>query len=153
MILAAFLKGCVKMAEFTGVALQTIAANANVLFTETPVRSGSGAVVHREGSGIVTLRGCMNQNRALYKVTFGANVAIPEGGTVGPITLAISVDGEPMASATMIETPAAAEEFSNMFSAAMIAVPCGCCVTVGVRNTGADPVDVQNANLIVERVA
>lgn len=141
------------MAEFTGVALQTIAANANVLFTETPVRSGSGAVVHRVGSGIVTLRGCMNQNRALYKVTFGANVAIPEGGTVGPITLAISVDGEPMASATMIETPAAAEEFSNVFSAALIAVPCGCCVTVGVRNTGADPVDVQNANLIVERVA
>lgn len=141
------------MAEYTGVALQTVAANANVLFTETAVRSGSGAVVHREGSGIVTLRGCANQCRALYKVTFGANVAIPEGGTVGPISLAIAVDGEPLASATMIETPAAAEAFSNVFAAVLVAVPRGCCVTVVVRNTGADPVDVQNANMIVERVA
>lgn len=141
------------MAEFTGVALQTIAANANVLFTETPVRSGSGAVVHREGSGIVTMRGCASQCRALYKVTFGGNVAIPAGGTVGPITLAITIEGEPLASATMIETPTVAEAFSNVFTAALIAVPCGCCVTVGVRNIGEDPVDVQNANLIIERVA
>ena len=64
------------MAEFTSVALQTVAANGNVLLTETPVRSGSGAVVHREGSGVITLRGCASQCRALYKVTFGANVAI-----------------------------------------------------------------------------
>ena len=141
------------MAEFTSVALQTVAANANVLFTETPVESKSGGVMHREGSGIVTLRGCANQCRALYKVTFGANVAIPAGGTVGPISLAIAVDGEPLASATMIETPTAAEAFSNVFSAALIAVPRCCCVTVGVRNNGTDPVDVQNANLIAERVA
>lgn len=139
------------MAEFTGVALQTVAANANVLFTETPVCSGS--VIHRAGSGIVTLRGCANQCRALYKVTFGANVAIPAGGAVAPISLAIAVDGEALASATMIETPAAAEEFSNVFSAVLIAVPRGCCVTVAVRNTGAAAIDVQNANLIVERVA
>ena len=141
------------MAEFTGVALQTVAANANVLFTETPVGSGSGAVVHREGSGIVTLRGCASQCRALYKVTFGGNVAIPEGGTVGPISLAITIEGEPLASATMIVTPTVAEAFFNVFTAALIAVPCSCCVTVGVRNIGPDPVDVQNANLIIERVA
>lgn len=141
------------MAELTSVQLQTVAAGANVLFTETPVCSKSGAVLHREGSGIVTLRGCANQSRALYKATFGANVAIPEGGTVAPITLAISVDGEPLASATMIQTPTAAEAFANVFTAVLIAAPRGCCVTVGVRNTGADPVDVQNANLIIERVA
>ena len=141
------------MAELTSVQLQTVAVGANVLFTETPVCSKSGAVLHREGSGIVTLRGCMNQCRALYKVTFGANVAIPEGGTVGPISLAISVDGEALGSAAMIDTPTVAEAFSNVFSAVLIAVPRGCCVTVGVRNTGADPIDVQNANLIVERVA
>ena len=141
------------MAEFTSVALQTVAENGNVLLTETPVRSGSGAVVHREGSGVITLRGCASQCRALYKVTFGANVAIPAGGTVGPITLAIAIEGEPLASATMIETPAAAEAFSNVFAAVLIAVPGDCCVTIGVRNIGPDPVDVQNANVIVERVA
>ena len=141
------------MAEFTSVALQTVAANGNVLLTETPVRSGSGAVVHREGSGVITLRGCASQCRALYKVTFGGNVAIPAGGTVGPITLAIAIEGEPLASATMIETPAAAEAFSNVFAEVLIAVPGDCCVTIGVRNIGPDPVDVKNANVIVERVA
>ncbi len=140
------------MAEFTAVMLQTVEAGANVLFTETPVR-GNACIYHREGSGIVRLQGARNQCRALYKVTFGANVAIPEGGTVGPITLAITVDGEPLGSATMIETPAAAEEFSNVFAAVLIAAECGCCVTVGVRNIGPDPIDVQNANLIVDRVA
>lgn len=141
------------MAEFTNVALQTVAANGNVLLTETPVRSGSGAVVHREGSGVITLRGCGSQCRALYKVTFGGNVAIPAGGTVGPISLAIAIEGEPLASATMIVTPTVAEAFFNVFSAVLIAVPGDCCVTIGVRNIGPDPVDVQNANVIVERVA
>ncbi len=140
------------MAEFTAVALQTVESGANVLFFETPVR-GNACIYHREGSGIVRLQGSRNQCRALYKVTFGANVAIPEGGTVGPITLAITVDGEPLGSATMIETPAAAEEFSNVFAAVLIAAECGCCVTVGVRNIGPDPIDVQNGNLIVDRVA
>lgn len=140
------------MAEFTNGLLQLVASAANVLFSETPV-CGNNCIIHRPGSGIVTLRGMTNQCRALYKVTFGANVAIPAGGTVAPISLAIAVDGEPLASATMIETPTAAEAFSNVFSAVLVAVPRGCCVTIGVRNTGEDPVDVQNANMIVERVA
>lgn len=137
--------------EITNVALQTVASQANVLFSETAVRDCRGQVVHREGSGIVTLRGA--QNRARYKVSFGANVAIPEGGTVGPITLAITLDGEPLGSATMIVTPAAAEEFWNVYASVFVEVPCGCCVTIGVRNISPDPIDVQNANLIVERVA
>lgn len=137
--------------EITNVALQTVAAQANVLFGETAVRDCRGQVVHREGSGIVTLRGA--QNRARYKVSFGANVAIPAGGTVGPITLAITLDGEPLGSATMIVTPAAVGDLWNVYAAVFVEVPCACCVTIGVRNIGPDPVDVQNANLIVERVA
>ena len=137
--------------EITNAALQTVAANANVLFTETPVRDCRGQVVHREGSGIVTLRGAAN--RARYKASFGANVAIPEGGTVAPITLALTLAGEPLASATMIVTPAAAEDLWNVYASVFVDVPCSCCQTVSVRNLGADPVDVQNANLIVERVA
>lgn len=140
------------MAEFINGLLQTVAAGANVLFTETPVRGGA-CIVHRAGSGIVTLKGMTSQCRALYRVSFGGNVAIPEGGTVGPISLAIAIEGEPLASATMIETPAAAEEFSNVYATAVVEVPRGCCVTVGVRNTGPDPIDVQNANLIVDRIA
>lgn len=140
------------MAEYTASALQTVAVGQNVLYTETPV-CGSACIVHRAGSGIATLRGVTNQCRALYKVTFGANIAVPTGETVGEISLAIAVEGEPLASATMIETPAAVEEFANVFSAVLVSVPRGCCVTVAVENTSDIPVNVQNANLIVERVA
>lgn len=140
------------MAEYTAVALQTVAAGQNVIFTETPV-CGGRYITHREASGIVTLRGITNQCRARYKVSFGGNVAIPAGGTVAPITLAIALTGEPLGSATMIETPADVEEFSNVFAAVFVEVPQGCCLNVAVENAGADPVDVQNANLIVERVA
>ena len=137
--------------ELTNVALQTVAANGNVLFNETPVRDCRGQIVHRAGSGIVTLRGA--QNRARYKVSFGANIAIPTGGTVAPVTLAITLDGEPLGSATMIVTPVAVGDLWNVYASVFVDAPCTCCVTVGVRNIGTDPVDVQNANLIVERVA
>ena len=138
--------------EITAVTLQEVAENQNVLFTDTVI-CGGPSIVHRGGSGLVTLRGLTNQCRAQYKVTFGGNIAIPTGGTVEEISLALTIDGEPLGSATMIETPAAVEQFSNVFGAAYIAVPRGCCLTVGVRNTSAQAVNVQNANLIVERIA
>jgi hypothetical protein len=138
--------------EITAVTLQEVAENQNVLFTDTVI-CGGPSIVHRGGSGLVTLRGLTNQCRAQYKVTFGANIAIPTGGTVEEISLALTIDGEPLGSATMIETPAAVEQFSNVFGAVYIAVPRGCCLTVGVRNTSAQAINVQNANLIVERIA
>ena len=138
--------------EITAVTLQEVAENQNVLFTDIVI-CGGPSIVHRGGSGLVTLRGLTNQCRAQYKVTFGGNIAIPTGGTVEEISLALTIDGEPLGSATMIETPAAVEEFSNVFGAVYIAVPRGCCLTVGVRNTSAQAINVQNANLIVERIA
>lgn len=71
------------MAEFTNVFVQQIAANGNAVFSETPV-SGSNCIVHRDGSGIITLRGMTNQCRARYKVVFGGNIAIPTGGAWVP---------------------------------------------------------------------
>lgn len=140
------------MAEFTAIALQTVAAGQNVAFTETPICGGNN-IIHREGSGVVTLRGCANQCRARYKVTFGANIAIPAGGTVEAISIALALHGEPLASATAIVTPAAVEEFFNVFVAVFVDVPRGCCVDVAVENTSTQAINVQNANLIVERVA
>ena len=132
--------------------LQLVGENQNVLFTDD-VTCGNCSIMHRPGSGLVTLRGVTDQCRARFKVTFGGNIAIPTGGTVGPISLAISLEGEPMASTTMIATPAAVENFWNVFSAIFVDVPRGCCVSVGVRNTSDQEINVQNANLIVERVA
>ena len=137
--------------EITNAALQTVATNQNVLFSETPV-AGSRCIVHRQGSGIVTLRGLTNQCRARYRVNFGGNIAVPDGGTAGAISVAIAVDGEPLPASTAIVTPAAVAEFFNVSIDTFVDVPCGCCVTVSVQNTSDQDISVQNANLIAQRV-
>ena len=140
------------MAEYIANAVQTVATNQDVLFSDTAV-DGNCSIIHREGSGLVTLRGITSQYRARYRVFFGGNIAIPSGGTVGEISLAIAINGEAVGPATMIETPAAAEEFSNVSASVFIDVPNGCCTTVSVTNISSQAISVQNANLIVERVA
>ena len=137
--------------EITSAALQTVANGQNVLFTETPV-SGSACVVHREGSGIITLRGQTNQCRARYRVSFGANIAVPDGGTAGAISVALALNGEPLAASTAIVTPTAAAAFFNVSLDTFVEVPRGRCVTVAVENTSGADISVQNANLISERV-
>lgn len=138
--------------ELISNAIQEVAANQNVLFTDTVVK-GNCSIVHREGSGLVTVRGITDQCRARYKVSFGGNVAIPTGGTVGPILLAIAINGEGIAASTVISTPAAVEEYNNVFSAVFLDVPRGCCYTISVQNLTDETIEVQNANLIIERVA
>ena len=138
--------------EIIANALQTVPANQNVYFTDT-VMCGGCSITHRDGSGLVTLHGNTNQCRARFKVSFGGNIAIPTGETVGPISLTITIDGEALQSTTMTVTPAAVEQFFNVFSAVFIDVLRGCCVTISVKNINDIPVEVINANLIVERVA
>lgn len=138
--------------EITANAVQTVAVNQNVLFNETAI-SGSCSILHREGSGLVTLRGLTNQCRARFKVTFGANIAVPAGGTAGAISLALAISGEPVNTTSMIVTPAAVAEYFNVASSIYLDVPKNCCLTIAVENTSTQAIDVQNANLIVERVA
>ena len=139
--------------EITANAAQTVAVNQAVLFTETAV-PGNYSMMHREGSGLVGLRGLPNgQLRARFLVEFGANIAVPTGETVGPISLAIAINGEPIPTSSMISTPAAVEEFNNVSASIYIDVPIGCCSQVSIENISTIPVSVQNANLIVERVA
>lgn len=140
------------MAEYTNSGVVTVAAGQNVPLTETAV-AGKGCIVHREGAGIVTLRGITNQCKARYKVSFGANIAIPAGGTVEAITAALAINGEPLTSATATVTPAAAENFFNIFVAAFIEVPRGCCVTVAAENTSTQAILFSNSNFIAERVS
>ena len=140
------------MAEYTANALQSVLTNQNVLFTDTPI-CGNNSITHREGSGLVGLRGITCQCRARFRVTFGANIAIPTGGTIEAISLAISINGEAIPTTTMIVTPSAVAEFFNVGASIFIDVPAGCCANISVKNTSTQTVDVQNANLIVERVA
>lgn len=140
------------MAEFANTFVQQIAANANAVFTEAPVQP-KGCVVHRDGSGVITLRGITNQCFARYLVVFGGNIAIPTGGTVGEISIALSVDGEALGSATATVTPAAVENFFNVSAFAYVDVPRGCCVTIGVKNVNTQTIELSNANLAVTRVS
>ena len=140
------------MAEFTSTTIQTVAAGQNLPLTETAIK-GSNCINHRAGAGNVTLRGLTNQCKALFKVSFGGNIAIPTGGTVGAISVALAVGGEALNSATAIVTPAAVDQYSNVFTAVFVEVPRGCCVTVALKNTSTQAISIANSTLLVERVA
>lgn len=140
------------MAEFTSTAIQTVAAGQNLPLTETAIK-GSNCINHRAGAGNVTLRGLTSQCKAVFRVSFGGNIAIPTGGTVGAISVALSVGGEALNSATAIVTPAAVDQYNNVFTAVFVEVPRGCCVTVALKNTSTQSIEIANSNLTVERVA
>lgn len=140
------------MAEYVSVATQEVASNGNVVFTNTAVK-GSSCIQHREGSGIITLRGLTNQCRARFFVDFSANIAVPTGGTAGAISLAIAISGEPVLSSQMISTPAAVEQFNNVSAGIYVDVPKGFCVNISVENTSGVAIDVANANIVVTREA
>ena len=140
------------MAEFTKIELQEVALNGNVVFDETPV-CPTRCITHREGSGIVRLNGAGSNGRARFLVAFSGNIQIPAGGTVEEISLALATNGEAVGSTIMRVTPAADEDFWNVASSVFLDVPCGCCSQISVRNTSTQAILVQNANLIIERVA
>lgn len=154
------------MAEYLANAVQAVALNAPVLFTESSIPCTKGYVYHEDGTGIFTLRGIVNNPSscfARYQVTFNGNIAIPEGADVTPIALTLSVQGEARPTSTAIFTPQAVEEFGNVTSTAIITVPRGCCFSLAVRYVDAtveDPavtptpaINVQNANLVINRIA
>lgn len=138
--------------EIIANAIQTVPANRNVYFTDTVI-CGNASIGHRDDSGLVTLRGVTNQCRARFLVTFGGNIAIPADGTVGPISIAIALNGEAVLATTMIVTPAAVDQYFNVKASVFIDIPRGCCSQVSVINTSDQAINVQNANLIITREA
>ena len=152
------------MAEFTFNDSQLVEPNQNVLLNDS-IPCPHGYVIHRNESGIVTLRGIVNNpcaNFARYQVTYNGNIAIPEGGTAGAIAIALAIDGEPLQTSKAIVTPAAAQEFFNVTSTAIITVPRGCCFTISIENVSvsatpatvpAPEIEVANSNLVISRIA
>ena len=149
------------MAEYLANGIQQIALNGPAIFTASiPCRNGY--VYHEDETGIFTLCGKTNNCFARYQVNFNGNIALPEGGTAGPIAVALAVNGEPRLTSRAIVTPAAVEEFFNVTSTAIITVPKGCCYSLSLRAVPAssDPtvtpapvIELQNANLVITRVA
>lgn len=150
------------MAEYLANALQNVALNGPVLFTAS-IPCNSGCVYHEDETGIFILKGKTNNCFARYQVTFNGNIAVPTEGELTPIALAIAVNGEPRVTSEAIFTPQAVDEFGNVTSTAIITVPAGCCFSMSVRYVDAtvndvavDPtptIEVQNANLVINRVA
>ena len=150
-------------AEYLANAPQSVALNAPIIFTAS-IPCKKGYVYHEDETGIFILRGIVNSNAcfATYRVTYNGNVAIPEGGAVTPVAIALTVNGEPRLTSRAIYTPAAVEEYGNLTSTAIIKVPRGCCFSLSVEYSTAseDPtvtptpiITVQNSNLVVDRIA
>lgn len=144
--------------EFSNNAVQAVNPGESVVFTASPVPCNRGLVRHRNDSGNFLLRGNVRRNicgccaeSAQYLVDFGANIAIPTGGTVGSISLALTLDGATLPTTQMTVTPAAVEEFWNVSDATILGVWRGCCQTLTVRNISDQPILVQNANIIFSR--
>lgn len=153
------------MAEYLANAVQAVALNSPILFSAS-IPCTRGYVYHEDETGIFTLRGIVNNPSscfARYQVTFNGNIALPEGATVTPIAVALSVQGEQRPTSRAIFTPAAVDEYGNVTSTAIITIPRGCCFSLAVRYVDAtvdDPtvtpapsINVQNANLVINRIA
>jgi hypothetical protein len=143
------------MAEYVYAQDQEVLANENVLLQDS-IPCNRGYVMHRNDSGILTLRGIVNNpcaRFARYFVEFNGNIALPEGGTPGEISMALAIDGEALQTPKARVTPTAVEAFFNVTSVAFITVPAGCCLTISVENTSGVPITVANANLVVNRTA
>lgn len=140
------------MAEYVTIEEQLVDENSNILFKDTTV-CGSNSIVHRPGSGLITLRGITMQNRARFKITFGGNLAVPGAGTAQEMSVAIAINGEPIQSTIMRATPADEAQYLNVGRSLYIDIPACCCSQISVKNTSGIPIYVQNASIIVERVA
>lgn len=149
------------MAEYLANEVQPIALNQPAVFRAS-IPCPRGYVYHEDDTGIFILRGVTQNCFARYQVTFNGNIAVPEGGTAGPIAVALAVNGEPRPTSRAIYTPAAVDEYGNVTATALITVPRGCCFTLSLRSVSAveDPtavpapvINLQNANMVINRVA
>lgn len=148
------------MAEYSANAVQIVNPGESITFTETVEPCLRNFVRHRDGSGNFLLSGwtpnrfgccCFRKRQADYLIDFGCNISIPEGGTVEEISVAIALDGSTLPSSTMRVTPAAVDEYFNVSRAINVGVWAGCCETITVRNTSAQPIQVESANIIFSR--
>ena len=150
-------------AEYSYPLVQTVAEDENIIFLDGDRACKKGYITHRSGAGLFRLKGAGNACKTVYRVTFNANIAVApaaDGGVLGEIRVALQEDGETLQNAVAIVTPAAIGDFFNVSLTTFICIPCGCCVTVSVENVSVgaagaagSAIDVQNANIIFDRVA
>ena len=140
--------------EYSYPLVQTVEANnGNVLFLNGDRCCKKGLIMHTDNSGVFRVKGVSNCCKTIYKVHFKANIAVSAGGTVGEISVALVQNGEVSRIAVATVTPTVAEAFFNASFETFVELPCGCCDTISVRNISDTPIDVINANIVIDRVA
>ena len=150
------------MARYLTATDQNVALNSDIPFDVVSIPCNKGCVIPL-AVGILTLKGGSNQF-ARYDVTLQANVAIPTGGEVTPLALAITLNGTPVADSVAVITPAAVEDLWHISTSATITVPCGCCVSVSAAYVDATEDDAtvtptpsifvrRHASLDVQRIS
>ena len=143
--------------EYSYIPSQFTEVDENILFLNGNRCCKKGLISHNDSSGVFRVKGVSNCCKTIYKVHFNANVAIApadEDGVLEPITVALTQNGEVLRNAVVTVTPAAIGDFWNVSFETFIELPCGCCDTITIRNISeTTTIEVENANLIIDRVA
>ena len=142
------------MAKYITSTDENVALNNTIPFNIVSIPCNKGCVIPIT-TGVLTLRSGA-RNQAQYVVTLQANVAIPEGGAVTPLAVAITLNGVAIPDSVAIVTPAAAEELWHVNTSTVITVPCGCCVSVSaayVDGTEDDATVTPTPSIFVRRNA
>ena len=151
------------MAKYITAADSTVALNGTIPVNVVSISCNKGCVTP-VATGVLTLQGSNSNRFARYEVDLQANVAVPTGGTVTPIALAITLNGATIPDSVAIVTPAAVEDLWHINTSTTITVPCGCCLSVSAAYVDATEDDAtvtptpsifvrRNASLTVTRVA
>lgn len=151
------------MAEYITSSDVNVALNGTIPFDIVSIPCNKGCVIPIT-TGILNLRGSNTNRFARYDVTVQGNIAIPEGGAVTPIAVAITLNGVAIPTSVAIVTPAAAEDVWHINTSTTITVPCGCCLSVSAAYVDATEDDAavtptpsifvrRGASITVTRVA
>lgn len=139
------------MINSIGVASQTVAVGQNVLFPTDRVRTRScqcackGWFAHDLGSGLFTLT-----KPGIYEVEYSANIT---SATLGEASLDLELDGEIIGGTRSIYTVATASALGNVDGSTSVQVPCGASYVISLGNNSALPSTVQDANIIIKKIA
>ena len=117
------------MAKYITSTDQNVALNNTIPFDIVSIPCNKGCVVPIT-TGVLTLQGSKSNRFARYEVNLQANIAIPEGGAITPIAIAITLNGVAIPDSVAIITPTAVEEVWHINTSATITVPCDCCVSI-----------------------
>lgn len=151
------------MAKYITSSDVNVGLNNTIPFDIVSIPCNKGCVVPIT-TGVLTLSGNTSNRFARYNVRVQGNIAIPEGGAVTPISVAITLNGVPIPDSVAIASPAAAEDVWHINTSTTITVPCGCCVSVSAEYVDATEDDAtvtptpsifvrRGASITVDRIA